>query len=53
MSKFIIVLFSLLLISCTGLRAGDGQKSIQVDTPKPFCDIKKVDPNCKTHKGTL
>lgn len=51
MYKISILLFCLLLTSCTGIRAGDGKESVQVGIEKPFCDVKKVDPNCKVHNG--
>jgi len=53
MTKFLIILLCLLLASCTGLRASDGKQNVQVEIEKPFCDVKKVDPNCKTHKDKL
>lgn len=47
MKKFIITIISFLLISCSGIRVSNGIITATVDKPEKFCDIKKVDPNCK------
>lgn len=37
----------LLTTACTGIRVSDGRSIVTAEKEKPFCDIKKVDTNCK------
>lgn len=48
--RFFIIIFSLLLCSCSSLTFMNESGVITVEREKPFCDIKKVDPNCKLEK---
>ncbi|GAA6204114.1 hypothetical protein NBRC116600_09110 [Thalassotalea sp. SU-HH00458] len=50
MFKCILIMFSILLCSCTSLTFMNEAGVITVEKEKPFCDIKKVDPNCKLEK---
>ncbi len=43
-------MFSFLLCSCSTMNIHTKEGSITIKKEKPFCDIKKIDPNCKTKK---
>ena len=47
MNKFITLLFIIMLSSCTTIRFSDGSTSVTAEKEQPFCNIEKVDPNCK------
>lgn len=47
MFKVIFVSLSFLLTACSSFHVFTPQGPITIKKPKPFCDIKKVDPNCK------
>ena len=48
--RFFIIIFSLLLCSCSSLTVINEAGVITVEREKTFCDIQKVDPNCKLEK---
>jgi uncharacterized protein YcfL len=47
MKKTLILLFTLMLVACTSIKVGNKHTNVIIKKEKPFCDIKKVDPNCK------
>ena len=47
MKKTLIFLFTLMLASCGSIKIGNKDTNITIKKEKPFCDINKVDPNCK------
>lgn len=49
--RVIVMLFSLLLCSCTSIGFVNEAGSVTIKREKPFCDIKQVDPNCKIEKS--
>jgi len=52
MNQLIIVLSVLVLSSCTAVSVSNGKMVITAEKDKPFCDTKKVDPNCKIESAT-
>ncbi len=53
MFRFTVIIFSLFLFSCTAVKVGHRGQQILVQPEKPFCDTKKVDPNCKVSKKVI
>lgn len=43
----ITFLFMLILSSCTVISISNKNTRVIAEKDKPFCDIKKLDPNCK------
>lgn len=52
MKIIIISLFALMLVACTSVKVGNKHTNVTIKKEKPFCDIKKVDPNCKIEDST-
>ena len=48
-----VILISHLLISCTAVKVGANGQEVLVKPEKPFCDTKKIDPNCKINRKKL
>lgn len=46
-SMIITFLFMLILSSCTVISISNKNTRVIAEKDKPFCDIKKLDPNCK------
>lgn len=47
MARVIVFLLTLLLFSCSAVTVGHSRNKVIVESEKPFCDVSKVDPNCK------
>lgn len=52
MNQLIVVLSVLVLSSCTAVSVSNGKVVVTAEKDKPFCDTKKVDPNCKIESTT-
>lgn len=52
MNQLIIVVFALALSACTAVGISNGKMVVTAEKNKPFCDVNKVDPNCKIESTT-
>jgi len=46
-----VMVFSLLLCSCSSIGFVNEAGAVTIKREKPPCDIKKVDPNCKIEEA--
>jgi len=52
MKKAFILLFTLTFVACTSVKVSNKHTNVIIKKAKPFCDINKVDPNCKIEDST-